>query len=34
MDVVRADTTSIVDGLDTKALDVNRRGRLARRSRK
>ncbi len=34
MEVVRADTTSIVDGIDTKALDVNRRGRLARRSRK
>jgi site-specific recombinase XerD len=29
MDVVRADTTSIVDGLDTKLLEINRRGRLA-----
>ncbi|HEX9056743.1 MAG TPA: tyrosine-type recombinase/integrase, partial [Ktedonobacterales bacterium] len=30
MDVVRADTTSIVDGLDTRLLDINRRGRLRR----
>jgi site-specific recombinase XerD len=29
MDVVRADTTSIVDGFDTKLLEINRRGRLA-----
>jgi integrase/recombinase XerC/integrase/recombinase XerD len=28
MDVVRADTTSIVDGIDTRLLDINRRGRL------
>lgn len=34
MEVVRADTTSIVDGLDTKALDVNRRGRLPRKGQK
>jgi hypothetical protein len=31
MDVVRADSTSIVDGIDTKLLDVNCRGRLARK---
>jgi hypothetical protein len=31
IDVVRADTTSIVDGLATKLLDVNRRSRLARK---
>jgi hypothetical protein len=29
MDVVWADTTSIVDGIDTKLLELNRRGRLA-----
>ncbi|HEX2348888.1 MAG TPA: tyrosine-type recombinase/integrase [Ktedonobacterales bacterium] len=34
MDVVRADTTSVVDGIDTKALDVNRRGRLARNGKR
>lgn len=31
MDVVRADTTSIVDGLDARLLDINRRGRLKQR---
>lgn len=31
MDVVWADTTSIVDGFDTKLLEINRRGRLARK---
>jgi site-specific recombinase XerD len=30
MDVVRADSTSIVDGLDTRLLEINRRGRLKR----
>lgn len=34
MEVVRADTTSIVDGIDTKALDVNRRGRLAHKAKR
>jgi site-specific recombinase XerD len=34
MEVVRADTTSIVDGIDTRALDVNRRGRLGRKGQK
>ena len=34
MEVVRADTTSIVDGIDTKALEVNRRGRLARNGKR
>ncbi len=34
MEVVRADTTSIVDGIDARALDVNRRGRLSRQARK
>jgi hypothetical protein len=29
MDVVRADTTSIVDSIDTKLLEINCRGRLA-----
>jgi hypothetical protein len=33
MDLVRADTTNIVNGIDTKLLDVNRRGRLARKGR-
>jgi hypothetical protein len=27
LDVVQADTTTIVDGLDTRLLDINRRGR-------
>jgi hypothetical protein len=31
MDVIRAVTTSIVDGIDTRLLDINRRGRLARK---
>ena len=30
MDVVRADSVSIIDGLDLRALDVNRRGRPAK----
>jgi site-specific recombinase XerD len=29
MDVVRADTTSVVDGIDSKLLEINRRGRIA-----
>jgi site-specific recombinase XerD len=33
MDVVRADRVSILDGLDLRALDVNRRGRLPRSTR-
>lgn len=31
LDVVRADSTSIVDGIDTKRLEINRRGRLVRK---
>jgi hypothetical protein len=30
MDVVRADTTSILDVLNTRVLDINRRGRFKR----
>lgn len=34
MDVIRADSVSIIDGLDLRALDVNRRGRPAKNARK
>ncbi len=34
MDVVRADSVSIIDGLDLRSLDVNRRGRPARKTKK
>lgn len=33
MDVVRADRVSVLDGLDVRALDVNRRGRLPKTSK-
>jgi site-specific recombinase XerD len=34
MDVVRADKVSVIDGLDLRAMDVNRRGRLAQKTEK
>ena len=33
MDVIRADAVSIIDGLDLRALDVNRRGRPAKNTK-
>lgn len=34
MDVVRADAVSVIDGLDLRGLDINRRGRLASKAKK
>lgn len=34
MDVVRADAVSVIDSLDFRALDINRRGRLPKNTRK